>query len=165
MFNPNPLAMNIRRSHSLETSHKERIFELWQSEFTSGVSYESMAAFEAYLIKWENPMHFVLMDSQGELQGWLFAFDRDGDRWFSMLLDPAVQGKGYGSKLLEAAKAVESQLNGWVVDHDRHLRSDGKAYRSPIDFYLKNGFEVKADERFETEQLSGVKLVWRKKNP
>jgi len=92
----------------------------------------------------------------------MFIFDRDEERWFSMLLSSDTQGKGFGSRLIQEAQKTESHLNGWVVDDDQHIKNDGSPYRSPVGFYLKNGFSVKKDVRFTSPQLSAVKIIWSK---
>lgn len=152
----------ITSTSCLSATQKARIYQLWNTEFTAGVSYKDLADFESFLKKWEHPRHLLLLDEDGQLQGWMFLFDRDGGRWFSMLLAPAIQGQGYGSQLLRAAQQTETQLLGWVVDDDNHLKLDGSGYRSPLNFYLKNGFEVHKEERFESEVLSAVKVSWVK---
>lgn len=154
--------MKLITRYSLSLSQKERILHLWNEAFTAGVSYGSIDDFETYLGKWERPHHILLLDEQGEVQGWIFIFDRDGGRWFSMLLDKQIQGKGYGSKLLEAAKQTESELCGWVVDNENQVKRDGSAYRSPVQFYVKNGFQVQKEERYESGVLSAVKVFWGK---
>lgn len=155
--------MNITAVSSLSLSQKERLLHLWNAEFTTGVRSKNLAAFEDYLSKWEYPHHILLLDEQEVVQGWIFIFSRDGGRWFSMLLDKNLHGRGYGSQLLKAAQQTENQLNGWVVDDDEHVKSDGTAYRSPIGFYVKNGFEVKREDRYESEVLSAVKVFWERK--
>lgn len=154
--------MQIITRFSLSQSQKNSLYHLWNHEFTRGVKYDHPHELEAYLTKWEHPVHLVILDDHENLLGWMFIFDREGERWFSMLLDKSIQGQGYGSKLLQEAQKREHQLNGWVVDDDQHVKNDGSLYRSPIGFYLKNGFSVKKEVRFTSPQLSAVKIVWEK---
>ncbi len=79
-----------------------------------------------------------------------------------MILDARIQGKGFGRQLLNMAKEKEAKLNAWVVDHDRNLKKNGEIYRSPLDFYLKNGFEKLAESRLESDKISAVKIHWKK---
>ena len=73
-----------------------------------------------------------------------------------------MSGKGFGTQLLNLGKEKESVLNGWVIDHDKDKKRNGENYISPLNFYLKNGFEVFPDNRLELEKLSAVKIRWKK---
>jgi len=53
-------------------------------------------------------------------------------------------------------------LNGWVVDGERYIKSNGEKYLSPLEFYKKNDFEILVGERLETEKISAVKIKWKK---
>ena len=75
-------------------------------------------------------------------------------------LQSAFQGNGYGELLLNSLKEGLNEFYGWVIDHDRDLKSNGEPYQTPMPFYLKNGFELLADQRLETEIISAVKIKW-----
>ena len=60
------------------------------------------------------------------------------------------------------AKEKENSLNAWVIDHNRDLKANGDAYRSPLEFYLKNGFKLLSDIRLELTNISAVQVNWIK---
>lgn len=154
--------MPISQIHTLNTEQKMDIVRLWNTEYPVHLNYRDLSGFDEYLQGLTQPLHFILNDVQNHIQAWLVTFTRDDARWFAMILDGALQGQGIGSKLLDEAKKLENELNGWVTDHSRDIRTDGKPYHSPIGFYLKNGFEVLPDIRLEKGSLSTVKIRWRK---
>jgi GNAT superfamily N-acetyltransferase len=120
-----------------------------------------MAGFEEYLSKTGNPLHYLIEEDQ-ELIGWMATFERENERWFSIILDSKHQKMGLGSRLINEAKKKEFYLNGWVVDHNNDIKSNGKPYQSPLSFYLKNDFEVLKEIRLETDKISVVKIRWTK---
>ena len=153
-------AMKISQTKQLSDQHKSGIYDIWNTEYPDHISYTTIADLETYLAGLKESYHFIIVNDYGGLMGWLVTFTREKERWFAMILHQELQGKGYGSRLLNAAKEREKALNGWVTDHDRDKKADGKPYRSPVDFYLKNGFEVLNDTRLEKGQLSTVKIRW-----
>lgn len=151
----------IQRS-SLSESEKLEILELWNNEYPEKLSYQSKEEFDEYLNKLTEPCHILLKDPAKKIRGWYFDFIRENERWFAIILDSGIHGKGLGTKILELAKQKESELNGWVIDHDREKRKNGKVYHSPLDFYLKNGFKMLTKSRLEMDKISAVKIKWRK---
>ncbi len=155
--------MAMMKVSVLTSSQKHQIVAIWNAEYPQRLQYPDIHAFDAYLDKLGDLTHFISRDENGVLTGWLATFDRDGERWFVMLVDAHYQGRRIGSQLLDTAKKEESVLNGWAADHNNDVKSDGTIYRTPMAFYLKNGFEVLNDMRFEKNGLSLVKIRWRGK--
>ena len=62
--------------------------------------------------------------------------------------------------MLKQAKRKESELNGWVIDHNLEKKKNGDYYRSPLNFYLKNGFRTLTTDRLELGKISAVKIKW-----
>ena len=154
--------MEIIATPTLSALQKTQIVAIWNAEYPVGLRYPDVEAFDAYVAKQGNPVHYLVQVPDTAIVGWLMTFDREGERWIAMLLDAAHQGKGLGSRLLDHAKADETVLNGWAADHNNDVKHDGSVYKTPIAFYLKNGFEVLKDIRFENEVLSLVKIRWKK---
>ena len=77
-----------------------------------------------------------------------------------MIIDSGMQGQKIGTSLLSKAKSEYPELYGWVVDHSKYKRVNGYIYRSPIDFYLKNGFQIIKNSRHEEDDLSVIKIYW-----
>lgn len=79
-----------------------------------------------------------------------------------MLLDSSLQGQGFGSRFLTLAKERYSELNGWVIDNDNEPKQNGETYKSPIEFYRKNSFEILGDIQLKKKNINGIRVVWKK---
>ncbi|MBN2732381.1 MAG: GNAT family N-acetyltransferase [Balneolaceae bacterium] len=154
--------MKFIKTENLNTRQKNQIFTLWNQEYPEKLLLSNVAAFEEYLQNIDDKHHILLCDKHGTIKGWLIYFMRDGERCFAMIIDPSVQGKGWGSKFLDEAKKCNSELNGWVVDHSSELKQNGEKYVSPIGFYKKNGFQVLSDIVTTKEGINGIKVIWKK---
>lgn len=152
--------MNISATSELTASQQEAILAIWNEEYPMEINYPDVAAFNAYLDGLTDKQHLLLTDNEGAITGWAFSFVRDGEQWFAILLGSKAQGKGYGAQLLNELKKKNTILNGWTIDHNKGIKKNGTAYRSPIEFYLKNGFSVVPEVRLETEKISAVKVRW-----
>ncbi|WP_420402049.1 GNAT family N-acetyltransferase [Flagellimonas sp.] len=151
----------IKRS-SLAQSEKVQLMALWNNEYPEKLAYKSMAAFDTYLENLKDPSHILLIDEDKKIKGWYFDFIRDNEKWFAIILDSQIHGKGIGSKMLELAKEKENELNGWVIDHSTDKKKNGEIYSSPLPFYLKNGFKKITGNRLELDKISAVKIKWAK---
>jgi hypothetical protein len=148
---------------ALDQQQKAFVAGLWNREYPSTLKLDGVPGFESYLQSITPIMHFILYEKQIPL-GWACLFEREGGNWFAMLIDSSIQGRYYGSTLLNRLKNYgdAGKLSAWAVDHDRHTRADGMAYRSPLGFYLKNGFTVIPEVRHDSEKMSAVKIEWVK---
>ena len=151
----------IKRS-SLSVSEKLEVFELWNNEYPEKLSYKEKGEFDTYLKALKEQSHILLVDINKKIKGWYFDFKRENEKWFAIILDSEIHGKGLGTKILELAKEKENELNGWVIDHNRDKKKNGELYNSPLNFYLKNGFEKSVIDRLELKNISAVKIKWRK---
>lgn len=152
--------MNFYSTDTLTLHQKQQINELWNREYPAALNHKSKGDFEDYLSLLSAPSHIVVYNKQGDIKGWYFDFMRDEERWFAMILDSEIHGKGVGSQLLNMAKDKHQELNGWVIDHNQDLKTDGTVYQSPLEFYLKNGFHIKSKSRLELEEISAVQIHW-----
>ena len=139
------------------------VFNLWNNEYPKKLSYDSIKEFEAYLEGLTEQTHLLVIDSDNKIIGWYFDFKRGNERWFAIILDSKLQGKGLGTKIIELAKQREVELNGWVIDHNKGKKKNEEFYNSPLSFYLKNGFRKLAADRLELDKISAVKIKWIKK--
>lgn len=151
--------MQINRCDHLTVEEKHAVVRLWNQEYPKALSLTGVDAFDEYLDKLKDCHHFLVKDDD-LIVGWLVDFIRDDHRCFAMLLDPVVQGKGIGTALLSEAKRYNHELVGWVIDSDKHLKSDESRYRSPIGFYKKQGFEIKADVVTLKNGIGGIQVKW-----
>lgn len=154
--------MDIIKLTELSKTDKKEIFNLWNKEYPEQLNYQTLADFENYLKDLKEQSHMLLRDKNQKIKGWYFDFNRDNEKWFAIILDGEIQGKGLGTKILHLAKEKETELNGWVIDHNNDSKKNGEMYLSPLDFYLKNGFEKLAEKRLVLEKISAVKIKWVK---
>lgn len=154
--------MKIVIKHHLDDDEKQRVFELWNNEYPEQLVYNSIDEFEEYLGKLFDLNHSLLVDNQGRIVGWYFDFVREEQRNFAIILDSEYHGKGFGTKLIDYAKGNHKELNGWVIDHDDYKKRSGDNYISPLDFYVKNGFEVIRNEKLATSKITAIKIKWKR---
>lgn len=152
--------MNLIETPSLNPRQKELLCKLWNQEYPEKLAYNTSADFENYLNSLMDSCHFILYDDEGNLQGWAFTFLREGEKWFGLIIDSSMHGQGKGTLLLNRLKEKEKALNGWVIDHGKDLKKNGEPYKSPVNFYTKNGFSICNDQRLDTPKISAVKIKW-----
>lgn len=154
--------MEFKTCSFLSDSEKLEILELWNNEYPEKLAYKSKEEFNEYLKNLAEQSHIILIDSDKKIKGWYVDFKRDHQKWFAILLNSKIQGKGIGTKILELAKQKENELYGWVIDNNSQKKKNGTFYKSPLNFYLKNGFEIIAEDRLELDKISAVKIRWKK---
>jgi len=154
--------MKITTTHQLNLVQKEQVLQLWNNEYPEKLAYKNMAGFESYLENLNEVKHFLLANNDEKIQGWAITFKRENETWFAIILSENLHGKGWGTKVLNELKQNKKALNGWVIDHSDDKKRNGSFYKSPLEFYLKNGFEVLSDTRLELEIMSAVKIKWKK---
>lgn len=153
---------NLINTLTLDLLQKQILLDLWNIEYPEKLKHKSLAEFELYLNDLQQLSHFLLLDDLTNILGWAFSFERNSEFWFAIILNKDKQKKGYGTQLLNRLKQQHPILNGWVIDHDKDLKSDGKPYLSPLNFYKKNNFAVISSVRLETDKISAVKIRWKK---
>ena len=154
--------MKIETQKELTEIQKEVITQLWNSEYPKQLNFSGVDGFDNFLNSVSDQTHYLLIDENKEIKGWLMAFTRQDERWFSVIVDGREKQKGFGTTLLDVVKNNENEINGWVVDSHNYLKNNGENYRSPIGLYEKKGFSVLHDVRWDTEHLSTVKINWKK---
>ena len=135
---------------------------MWNNEYPEKLNYRNLTDFEDYLKHLTQQSHIIMVDENQNVKGWYFDFIRENEKWFALILDAKLQGKGLGRKMLNLAKEKESELSGWVIDGSNDKKQNGEFYESPLSFYLKNGFELLVKNRLENEKVSAVKIKWEK---
>ena len=154
--------MYYQQTRTLNIPQKTALLNLWNREAPTNIAHDSISSLEGYLNSLEDARYTLVLDDEQQINGWFVDFNREGERWFAMLLDTSIQGHGVGSELLNRVKAFHNNLNGWVIDHNNDKKINGENYRSPIKFYLKNEFNMIPYVRLETDKLSAVKITWSK---
>jgi hypothetical protein len=152
--------MRIIKKEVLSFEEKETLCKLWNNEYPEQLNY-TIAEFDSYLNGLSKTIHFLLIDDTNIIHGWAFTFLRDDEDWFAIIIDNQMQGKRKGLLFLNEIKKEKSNLNGWVVDHENDSKQNGERYKSPLQFYLKNGFTICKGIRIENEKISAVKINWK----
>lgn len=152
--------MRIVQKEVLSLEEKNSLMQLWNNEYPAKLNLKTLEDFEFYLDGILNTKHYLLRDDLDKIDGWAFTFFRENENWFAIILDGQIQGKGNGSFLMNEIKNDNDSLNGWVIDHENEVKHNATLYRSPIAFYVKNGFTICSEIRIENEKMSGVKINW-----
>jgi GNAT superfamily N-acetyltransferase len=154
--------MKIIEKDVLTLEQKDSLMQLWNNEYPERLHLNTIEDFDLYLNGLANTKHYLLVDDSGKIIGWTFTFLREDENWFAIILDHQIQGKGNGSLLMNEIKSKNNCLNGWVVDHENEVKQNGDFYKSPMPFYIKNGFTIFAETRIENEKMSAVKINWKR---
>jgi len=157
--------MEFIKLTELSKIDKKEILNLWNNEYPEKLNYENLADFEIYLKNLVEQSHILMIDENKKIRGWYIDFNRDCEKWFAIILDSKLQSRGFGTTILNLAKEKETELNGWVIDHNNDKKKNGNTYKSPLNFYLNNGFKKLAENRLELEKISAVKIKWTKIKP
>lgn len=156
--------MRVVHQNSFSEKEKETLWQLRNNEYPIQFGHETFQEFDVYMNSISEMENYILIDSKNEIQGWAYTFFRDSEIWFSIILNYQFQGKGYGSILLEEIKKNNQNLNGWVIDHENDFKRNKENYKSPLEFYVSNGFSVLNEIRLENEKISAVKINWKNNN-
>lgn len=154
--------MKIIERQTLSASEKEFVFTLWNKEYPSHVAHAAPENLDRYLNSLGHPTYFLVLDETDNPLAWAALFTREGATWFAMLVDFKAQRSGIGHQLLNRMKEQSECLYAWAVDHFDDVTNEGRAYLSPLPFYLKNGFVICHGQRFPSGELSAVKIKWEK---
>ncbi|WP_228515125.1 GNAT family N-acetyltransferase [Flavobacterium sp. MR2016-29] len=154
--------MKIVEKEILSKEEKEFLRQLWNDEYPARLHLKTSEDFELYFNGISSTKHYLLFDDSNKIIGWTFTFLREDEDWFAIILNSKIQGKGNGSLLINEIKNKNTNLNGWVIDHENEVKQNNEFYKSPMPFYLKNGFTVLTEIRIENEKMSAVKINWRR---
>ena len=152
--------MKIIEKDTLSLEEKEVLREIWNNEYPARLYLKTSEDFDLYLNGLSNTKHYLLFDDSNKIIGWTFTFLREGEDQFAIILDSKIQGKGNGFLLINEIKKKNTSLNGWVIDQENELKQNNEFYKSPMPFYIKQGFTVLTETRIENEKMSAVKINW-----
>lgn len=153
------ISLNTKWISTLGFTVREKVRLLWNAAYPAAIALKDAEALDAYLAPLTNQNHLLASNTEGQLIAWYFQFTRDAETWFAFIIHPEYQGKGIGRELISMAKDRAESLNGWVVVTDTLKRADGKPYRSPLQFYLKQGF-TQTGKQFKTEVMETTHIQW-----
>lgn len=146
--------MEIIKTKNLTKRQFSRINQLWNEEYPTRLSDR----FGILLDGVSDYTHYLIEDENNNVLAWAVDFEKDNEVRFSIIVDRKQQGRGLGTYLLTRLKEDLPDFYGWVIDRDDDKKADGQNYRSPLIFYIKNGFEVLHDTRIDNEFLNAVKI-------
>lgn len=152
----------IIHTQVLNQQQQLELLKCWNEVYPVNLKFDDLGKMKIYFDGLQKLEYFLLIDSSIPAIAFSFRFIRDEELWLAMLMPPSIQGKGYGSILLEELTENINSISAWVVDHDKDVKADGSPYISPFPFYLKEGFEIQESVRLETDTISAAKLVWKK---
>lgn len=152
--------MEYHKKSVLTESELRALLMLWNNEYPRDLNFQSVSALEAYLDRLIALEHLIIYNAKKEIIGWYYHFIREQEKWFALIIDSKSHRKGMGTKILSYVKKKENQLNGWVIDHNNSKKNNGEVYYSPLNFYLKNDFQVLPSIRLENKEMSAVKIKW-----
>jgi hypothetical protein len=148
----------LKFCRELDSIKKEQIHELWNQEYPLNLKDR----FSILLSDTQDHRHFVIENDLGEIIAWAVDFLSQEERRFSIIVSSKEKCKGLGALLINKLKEENDVFFGWVIDHNRDLKSNGENYQTPLPFYLKHGFEILTEQRLETEIISAVKICWKR---
>lgn len=154
--------MEFIKTSKLSNLQIQEIYDLWNNEYPQNLNYLNITDFEDYLKNLNQKSHLLLVNEKHNIVGWYVDFIRENEKWFVLIVHAEYQGKGLGRKILNIAKEKEIELNAWVIDHSKEKKKTGNFYNSPLDFYIKNGFEIMPKIRLELKKISAVKISWKR---
>ncbi|MCH2216087.1 MAG: hypothetical protein MK086_13040 [Flavobacteriales bacterium] len=76
------------------------------------LNYPSLEEFDRYLSSLEHVTPTLMLEGKIKILGWYFDFTREEEKWFGLIFDSTIHGKGYGAKMMERAMAKNKELNG-----------------------------------------------------
>ncbi len=152
----------IIHTQVLNQQQQFELLKCWNEVYPLNLKFDDLGKMKIYFDGLQKLEYFLLIDSSIPATAFSFRFIRDEELWLAMLMPPAMQGKGYGSILIEELTENINSISAWVVDHERDVKADGSPYISPLLFYLKERFEIQEGVRLETDTISAAKLVWKK---
>jgi GNAT superfamily N-acetyltransferase len=146
--------MEIIKTKNLTEHQFNQINSLWNQEYPARLKDRFAILFEGAC----DYDHYIIEDNSGNVLAWAANFEKDNEVRFSIIVDNKQQGRGLGTLLVNRLKEELNDIYGWVVDRDDDKKVDGQNYRSPLLFYVKNGFEILSDQRIDNELLNAVKI-------
>lgn len=153
--------ITINQQVKLSDGEVRQLRNLWNNEYPLSLNYLRVEDFVLYLTRLENARHYFIKNEEESIVAWAFDFKRDTDQWFGIIVDSSMQGKGFGTLLLNKLKENNTTLNGWMIDRDTDIKSNGQYYKSPAEFYKKNAFKLNPLERMGFDKISAIKITWK----
>jgi RimJ/RimL family protein N-acetyltransferase/GNAT superfamily N-acetyltransferase len=145
--------MEIKKTKYINRDQFQQINQMWNDEYPIklkdrfGILLEGVENYNHYLIEQNN-----------NVLAWAVEFEKEKEKRFSIIVKNEYKGNGFGKLLINRLKRDLGEFYGWVIDHNNDLKQNGAFYKTPIEFYLKNGFVIVSKERIDSEMIKAVKI-------
>ena len=146
----------------LTVKQLKKIFLLWNNEYPISFHFDRWENLKNYFNAYDD-LHHILYVNGNSIEGWWCDFNRDNERWFTILVSSSFQKKGIRRSLVERGKESSECINGWVIEAIKLPKKGGNLYRSPLSFYLKMGFEKTSTYSKTNSGIKTVKIQWKSK--
>ncbi len=156
--------LSVLNGSDIQNDHIHQYIKINLSEYPKFTREIKFLKFKNFLNQNEE-RKIIIATSDEKLIGWLMVSfaDKLGIYHFNMLVHRDFQRTGIGSKLLLNAKEHFNELYGVVVPVNRYKRRDGTQYRSPLEFYLRNGFQLTGKKFIGYKDVTMVEIKWSNK--
>jgi RimJ/RimL family protein N-acetyltransferase len=145
--------MEINKTKYINNDQFQQINQMWNEEYPIKLKDR----FELLLEGVEKYNHY-LIEQENKVLAWAVEFEKENETRFSIIVKNEHKGQGFGKLLINRLKRDLGEFYGWVIDHNNDLKQNGEIYNTPIEFYLKNGFEILCEERIDSEMIKAVKI-------
>lgn len=147
--------MEILKTKNLNPEQFQQINQMWNEEYPANLKDRFCLLLDGV----ENYNHY-LIEQNNRILAWAVDFEKENETRFSIIVNKNHQGKGLGVLLIDRLKKELGEFYGWVIDHNNDLKQNGEFYITPLDFYLKNGFEILNQNRIDNEMIKAVKVKY-----
>ncbi|OYU95498.1 MAG: hypothetical protein CFE21_10160 [Bacteroidetes bacterium B1(2017)] len=148
--------MQILKTKILSQHQSSQINQLWNDEYPIKLKDRFPILLDG--ANWYN--HYLLEDAHANVIAWAVDFEKEGQVRFSIIVGSDHKQKGLGGMLIDKLKDENKEFYGWVIDHNEDIKANGEAYKTPMPFYLKHGFEILPENRIDTEMIRAVLIKW-----
>ena len=151
--------MKITKTKTLTAHQSGIINQLWNDEYPLKLKDRFPILLDG--ADWYN--HYLVLNEDENVIAWAVDFEKEKQIRFSIIVASKHKGKGLGGLLIDKLKEENKEFYGWVIDHNDDLKSNGEHYQTPMQFYLKHGFEILNDIRIDNEMIKAVLIKWIEK--
>lgn len=159
--------MEIRRNTSLTDIEIEELLVIQNKRLPDNL-YTEFDEFKRRLSNYRDPEYITLHDEDDTILGFVIlrSIGVDNHRYGILIVDDVAAGNTYGKQIIDAAKESNDNLYGWVYDGDHRKTKDGSKYKSPLTYYITQGFKIDKPKKVHpsVEEDGKIKRIKWEKN-
>lgn len=140
----------------LNETQFDNINKLWNNEYPIKLKDRFPLLLQDAVCK----NHYLIVDENNSVIAWAVVFEKDNQIRFSIIVSSTHKGKGLGTDLINLIKSDHPSFYGWVIDHNNDFKLNNEPYLSPLDFYMKQGFQIIPESRIDSEMIKAVLIKW-----